>query len=132
MATSTKSYKIRKFQNGRNRQGDPFINFSLTIPSEIAESLPAGMKFSCELVDEGILFRPVESQVDSVELPDWATKNGNGAPAQTAPRPARKTAAKKSGARARPAAAKKSGASKTAAKKSGGAKKSAGRKRPGA
>lgn len=73
-----KAYKIRKFQNGRNREGQPFINYSLTIPSQIAEQLPESMQFECELTDEGILFRPSEPTEESVKLPEWA-KAQNGA-----------------------------------------------------
>lgn len=78
-----KTYKIRKFQNGRNKNGDPFLNFSLTIPSAIAESLPSDMQFACELTEDGILFRPATPEAEAVELPTWAQRqaeaaNGNG------------------------------------------------------
>ena len=95
---SFKSYKIRKFQNGRNKDGDPFINYSLTIPSPIAEKLPEDMHFECELTDDGILFRPAVEEVVDVNLPGWAKNQRNGktmAQAQT-----------KSQRRKRPAAAK--------------------------
>ena|SRR5436190_16863707 len=72
-----KTYKIRKFQNGRNKDGQPFINYSLTIPTPIAEKLPADMQFACELTTEGILFRPADEEVEAVELPTWA-KGQNG------------------------------------------------------
>jgi len=74
---SFKSYKIRKFQNGRNKDGEPFINYSLTIPSPIAEKLPEDMHFECELTDDGILFRPAVEEVVDVNLPGWA-KSQNG------------------------------------------------------
>jgi hypothetical protein len=70
-----KTYKIRKFQNGKRKNGDPFLNYSLTIPTMIARELPDDMKFYCQLTDEGILFRPVDAgSGDSVDLPAWAAK----------------------------------------------------------
>lgn len=70
-----KTYKIRKFQNGTRRNGEPFLNYSLTIPTMIARELPEDMKFYCHLTDEGILFRPVESdEGENFDLPEWATK----------------------------------------------------------
>jgi hypothetical protein len=87
---SVKAYKIRKFQNGRNRTtGDPYVNYSLTIPTEIAEMLPEEMRYECELTPDGILFRPVESEEAKVTLPAWA-QNGN-KPKTTRPRPTPKT-----------------------------------------
>lgn len=68
----TKTYKIRKFQNGKNRQGEPFMNYSLTIPSVIAEKLPQDMKFECHLTEEGLLFKPSTDDESSIELPSWA------------------------------------------------------------
>jgi hypothetical protein len=68
-----KTYKIRKFQNGKRRNGEPFMNYSLTIPTTIARELPKEIRFYCELTDEGILFRPVaHGQGDNLDLPAWA------------------------------------------------------------
>lgn len=68
-----KTYKIRKFQNGKRKDGKPFINYSLTIPTPIAKELPSDMKFYCQLTEDGILFRPVENgNGDTVDLPAWA------------------------------------------------------------
>ena len=72
-----KTYRVRKFQNGKNKDGEPFINYSLTIPSPIAEKLPANMQYACELTDEGILFKPAEDAVEEVKLPTWAKQNGD-------------------------------------------------------
>ena len=72
-----KTYRIRKFQNGKSRDGKPYINYSLTIPSPIAERLPADMDFACELTKDGILFKPAAEVEEVVELPAWA-KSGNG------------------------------------------------------
>lgn len=71
-----RTYKIRSFSNGKNRQGEAFVNYSLTIPSHIAEKLPKGMQFYCELTDAGLLFRPVPPDQEQVALPEWATANG--------------------------------------------------------
>jgi hypothetical protein len=73
---NTRTYKIRKFANGKNRRGFPFINYSLTIPSQIAEQLPENMQFSCELTKDGLLFRPVSPEQEAVVLPEWAQANG--------------------------------------------------------
>lgn len=68
-----KTYKIRTFRNGKRKNGEPFLNYSLTIPTTIARELPSDMKFHCDLTNEGILFRPVEDgEGDRENLPDWA------------------------------------------------------------
>lgn len=82
---ASRTYKIRKFTNGKSKGGAAFTNYSLTIPTPIAEKLPNDMRFECELTDEGILFRPVGAP-DAIDLPSWAkadeaTVNG-GAPRQ--------------------------------------------------
>lgn len=98
-----KTYKIRRFQNGKNKAGDPFLNYSLTIPSHIAEALPDEMQFACELTEDGIVFRPATPEDAQVQLPSWAQANGNGEqPAAEAPTPAKKP----SGSRKRPSRAK--------------------------
>lgn len=74
-----KTYKIRTFVNGKRKNGDPFINYSLTIPVQIAEILPVDMRFTCELTDDGILFKPhKEKESRGPALPTWAvTNNGS-------------------------------------------------------
>lgn len=73
-----RTYKIRTFQNGRNARGEPFINYSLTIPTHIAEKLPGSLRYECKLTSEGILFAPVEGEEETTpkDLPAWAKKNG--------------------------------------------------------
>ncbi len=106
-----KTYKIRKFQNGKNKNGEPFLNFSLTIPSAIAEALPSDMQFSCELNDDGILFRPAKPDADAVSLPDWAQRsNGSAASEAEVEAPAKP---KRSGGRKRPGAKAKEDAAET-------------------
>lgn len=81
-----RTYNIRKYANGHSRKdGRPFMNYSLTIPAHIAEMLPEDLQFQCELNDQGILFRPVQSDEENVELPSWAQngkkpENGKNAP----------------------------------------------------
>lgn len=87
------TYKVRKFQNGKRKDGTPFMNYSLTIPSHIAEALPSDKQFECVLTDDGILFRPVEGTGQEVELPSWAQPT-NGQPkseGKTRKRPQRKS-----------------------------------------
>lgn len=87
-----RTYKIRKFQNGKARDGTTFTNYSLTIPAPIAEKLPDDMVFECELTEEGILFRPARPSDEQIELPEWAKdavpKNGK---RRSRPRPAHAT-----------------------------------------
>lgn len=77
-ASNSKTYKIRKFVNGHRKDETPFTNYSLTIPVQIAQKLPDTIRFTCELTDEGILFRPVaKAEDDAISLPSWAKQNGN-------------------------------------------------------
>jgi hypothetical protein len=71
----SRGYKVREYVNGRSKQ-DPEVkykNYSLTVPAEIAESLPADMEFVPKMTDEGILYQPI-TLVESAprELPEWA------------------------------------------------------------
>lgn len=77
-----RSYKIRRFQNGKNGDGKPFFNYSITIPTEIATKLPEGMQYVCYIDEEGIHFKPMEEGTPPVELPEWAQRKPveNGAP----------------------------------------------------
>lgn len=111
-------YKIRRFTNGRNKEGEPFINYSLTVPSKIAESLADDMRFECVVLDtengdpfDGILFKPSAGTTQETALPKWAKGNGTPAPAATKP-----PVEKKRSARKRPAP-KKSGKKSPAARK---------------
>ena len=69
-----KTYKIRKFKSGERKDGSAFWNFALTVPTDIAEKLSDNMKFTCELTDDGLLFKPANNE--EVELPDWVS-NGS-------------------------------------------------------
>lgn len=95
-----RTYKIRSFSNGKNRKGDPFVNYSLTIPSHIAEKLPREMQFYCELTPDGLLFRPVPPDQEQVVLPPWAVSE-NGAEKKPK-RAARKKPTSKPTSRAKP------------------------------
>ena len=71
-----KYFKVRKFRNGMSKTGEPFINYSLTLPSHIAEELPADQHYACELTKEGILFRPTLDTNEKIALPQWAKTSG--------------------------------------------------------
>lgn len=73
---ANKTYKIRKFQNGKDKNNKPFINYSLTIPSHIAEKLPESATYACEVTNEGILFRPATQSEEQVTIPEWAKSFG--------------------------------------------------------
>ena len=68
-----RTYKIRSFQNGQSRKGRPFINYSLTLPGEIAQHVPDDIAFTCELTEHGVLYRPVVDQ-PRVTVPAWAQR----------------------------------------------------------
>lgn len=69
---SSRLYKIRRFSNGKNNDGEAFSNYSLTVPPQIARTIPDGVQFSAELTDSGILYRPVETP--EVTTPTWVEK----------------------------------------------------------
>jgi hypothetical protein len=71
------TYKIRRVPNGKSAAGKPFINFSLTVPPEMAAIIPEGQRFEAVMTDEGLLYRAV-SEHDKPELPEWAKANGDG------------------------------------------------------
>lgn len=124
------AYKIRKFQNGKNKKGEAFINYSLTVPSNIAREVEDEF-FAVELTKDGILFRPIDPNDDEVHIP-WKSRNGKtkGATKKAA---AKKAAPKKSTAK-KASPAKKTGAAKRtrpASKKSPAKASAAKRKRPG-
>lgn len=96
------TYKIRKFTNGRSSAGAEFTNYSLTVPANVAKELPDDVKFSCELTEDGILFRPVKPEEIETTLPSWAARDGAAKPAAKA-KPAPKAKAPAKTARKAPA-----------------------------
>lgn len=90
---AARSYKIRRFQNGKNSRGESFWNYSITIPTDMAVKLPKDVQYVCELTAEGILFKPMEGGTAPTELPAWAQKK----PAQNGTQKP-----KRSGSRKRP------------------------------
>jgi hypothetical protein len=77
-----RTYKIRKFQNGRSKSGEAYMNYSLTIPTEIAERLPPDIQYACTMDESGIHFTPVEGTTRPVETPSWALPRNGKAPAK--------------------------------------------------
>jgi len=46
--------------------------YSLGVPAFIGDALPAGMRFSVHLTDEGLLYKPIKADTDaSGETPAW-------------------------------------------------------------
>lgn len=79
-----RTYKIRKFVNGRGAKGQSYTNYSLTVPTEIAERLPEDIQYACTLDETGIHFAPVTSGSAAIETPSWAKpQNGGGKPQRT-------------------------------------------------
>ena len=66
------AYKIRSYVNGKSKKGHEFRNYSLAVPSEIAEALPDGITFVPRMTDEGLLYAPVTRM--GATLPDWAKR----------------------------------------------------------
>lgn len=56
------NYKLSKRTNGVS--GADY--YSITVPKDIAELIPDDTKFRVELTDDGILYKPVKT-----ELPSW-------------------------------------------------------------
>ena len=69
-----RTYKLRVIHNGKAGSGEKYVNYSMTVPPEIARMIPEGMEFECSWDDDGIHYTPaVRSQQ---KLPTWATTNG--------------------------------------------------------
>lgn len=68
------THGLSTLRSANNKSG----NLAITVPIAVSRALRAagaeGSLFSCELTDDGILFRKVA--VDDVALPAWAG-NGN-------------------------------------------------------
>lgn len=60
--TEAKAYSIRKAKvNDR-------VYHSLAVPNSVADLIPKDTRFSAELTEEGILFRPT---TETSDVPDW-------------------------------------------------------------
>lgn len=77
---TTASYKLRKLRkpekdaegNSIERPEDQFDAASLAVPMEIAKLLPEDMRFTPELTDDGILYRPTRAiTASNAEIPSW-------------------------------------------------------------
>ncbi len=119
-----RTYKLRQFRNGQNKDGTAFVNYSITLPTPVAEKLieefPDGFEFEIELTAKGILYKPVEPRSETPEsLPFTRGKrsdNGNKAPAKPGPK------AKTTAAKAKPGPKPKAAAPKAAPKPRAAAK----------
>jgi hypothetical protein len=67
-------YRVRHYKQG------PGGNYSLTVPGEIASALPPSIRFTCEMTEEGILYKPVRvSWAEATEaMPEWARDYARG------------------------------------------------------
>lgn len=70
MTQVRRGYKIRYYVSGKGKDGVEYRNYSLTVPSDIAENIPNEMQFIPRMTKEGLLFEPVDKR--AIELPDWA------------------------------------------------------------
>lgn len=77
-----RGYKIRSYVNGKAKSGNEFVNYSITVPSEIAQQIPDVLKFvprMCSKEEDGVdglLYEPIEEIKERTNPPAWA-KNGN-------------------------------------------------------
>jgi hypothetical protein len=60
------------FRISRNGSNQNYRYFKISVPREIAEALPEDLVYSCELTDDGILYRPVTQAIAITDLPEWA------------------------------------------------------------
>ena len=69
---SQKSYKMRKGATGPSRKGKTKSeHYVLTVPVEIGDML-CGRSFTCELTNDGILYRPAEKVAPyTLPTPEW-------------------------------------------------------------
>lgn len=95
-----RTYKMRRFKNGANSRGEDFMNYSLTLPTPLADRLidtfgTYDLEFEIALTEDGILYRPVETEVSvPEELPFQRAKRTasqtaatNGGADEDAPKP---------------------------------------------
>lgn len=74
---ATASYKLRKLRKP-DTESDQFDAASLAVPMEIAKLLPEDMRFTPELTDDGILYRPTRTVASAgAEVPSWLQSNGS-------------------------------------------------------
>jgi hypothetical protein len=64
-----KTYKMRTAS-----QKGQVVAYSIAVPPEVGRALSDEMRFVCELVEEGILYRPATERDATTEtsLPSWA------------------------------------------------------------
>lgn len=80
---SQRGYKIRTYVNGKAKDsGNEWKNYSITVPSEIAEQIPDDLKFvprMCSKKEDGVdglLYEPFSEVQERPKKPDWL-KNSN-------------------------------------------------------
>lgn len=80
---ATASYKLRKLKKPDTPK-DQFDAASLAVPMDIAKMLPEDMRFTPELTDDGILYRPTRTiTASSAEVPSWLNDRAKAEPKTT-------------------------------------------------
>jgi hypothetical protein len=69
---SQETNHMKTYQLSRKGPGTS-ARAALNVPAHIARHLPDGMQFAVELIDDGILYRPVGITAEPADLPDWVT-----------------------------------------------------------
>jgi len=72
------TYKIRTFANGTKANGQPNVVCSLTVPAHVGRLLGEHARFTCEVVEAGLQYRPIAPSPPPV-VPSWL--GGGDAPA---------------------------------------------------
>lgn len=62
-----KTYKLRVTETPEKG----IVGYALAVPHNVGRHLPRGMEFSCELTEDGILFRPAGVTIEEENLPQW-------------------------------------------------------------
>jgi hypothetical protein len=105
-ASPSRTYKIRAYRNGTSKLGRDHVNYSLTVPAEVASQVPEGVVFTFEATEDGFLFRRAEAPEKVSWLNGGEPKAAGAARKRPAPKAkAKAPAPKKSAPRRRPAPA---------------------------
>ncbi len=70
---------IRTYKLNRAVKEGEVTRYSLTVPHEMGRHVPTDLPFKPEFTDDGILFRPIEGDLepDPVDVPTWASNRSD-------------------------------------------------------
>ncbi len=73
--TASNSDRWSRVKIRTNLQAQGAKGYSITVPKAVGDVLPPDQLYRMELTDEGLLFRPVEPDPQTTELPAWAKRD---------------------------------------------------------